>query len=59
MFVENEMFNCFLCRKKYYIYLKYDGLWGCFFFCYFNIYEVKKMIGLFCDIYMYSNLKEN
>lgn len=46
-------------QKKYHTYLKHDGLWGCFSFRYFNIYEVKKTTGLFCDIHMYSNLKEN
>lgn len=29
-------------QKKYHTYLKHDGLWGCFSFRYFNIYEVKK-----------------
>lgn len=36
------MSNRPLCRKKYHTYLKHDGLWGCFSFRYFNIYEVKR-----------------
>lgn len=31
-------------QKKYHTYLKHDGLWGCFSFRYFTIYEVKRFI---------------